>query len=75
MNKNKNKKIVVLVENGMLVAVRANFQDNIDVDVEEFEIGSGQDEATREKFKVPEDMSLEDFWAEQMDKEYPTVLM
>ena len=73
MNKNKNKKIVVLVENGMLVAVRANFQDNIDV--EEFEIGSGQDEATREKFKVPEDMSLGDFWAEQMDKEYPTVLM
>lgn len=51
MNKNKNKKIVVLVENGMLVAVRANFQDNIDV--EEFEIGSGQDEATRENFKVP----------------------
>jgi hypothetical protein len=53
----------------MLVAVRANFQDNIDV--EEFEIGSGQDEATREKFKVPEDMSLEDFWAEQMELEDP----
>ena len=44
MNKNKNKKIVVLVENGMLVAVRANFQDNIDV--EEMEL---EDPDTKEK--------------------------
>ena len=43
MNK-QDKKIVVLIEDGMLVAVRANFNDNIEI--VEFEIGSGQDEMT-----------------------------
>ena len=69
----QDKKIVVLIENGMLVAVRANFNDNIEI--VEFEIGSGQDEMIRKKFKVPEEMSLDDFWAEQMHEKYPTVLM